>query len=61
MVKITVEIPDELSEQLAKMGNNPSDWLIQKLPGLLAGSQQPILPTHVYHYILNFIASDPTP
>jgi hypothetical protein len=60
MAKITLDISDELSEQLAKMGGNPSDWLLQRLPELLA-SPQPLLPTHVYHYILNFIANNPTP
>jgi hypothetical protein len=61
MAKITVEIPDELSEQLAKMGDNPSDWILQRLPELIATNPQAILPTHVYHYILNFIANNPTP
>jgi hypothetical protein len=61
MAKITLEIPDELSEQLARMGNNPEDWLSQKLPALVASTQQPILPTDVYHYILDFIANEPTP
>lgn len=54
MPKITLEVPEELSEQLAQIGN--------RLPELLRLSlQQPALPTHVYRYILNFLASKPTP
>jgi hypothetical protein len=62
MAKITLEIPDDLSEQLTKAGENPSDWLSQRLPELIALTfQQPALPAHIYHYILNFIADNPTP
>ncbi|MBD2060606.1 hypothetical protein H6F88_32195 [Oculatella sp. FACHB-28] len=62
MAKITLEIPDHLAEQLARRGENPSDWLQQRLPALLEeNSQPPILPAHVYRYILDFIASNPTP
>ncbi len=54
MAKITLEIPDELSEQLAQIGD--------RLPELLALSlQQPPLPARIYQYILNFLASEPTP
>jgi hypothetical protein len=54
LVKIILEIPDELSEQLAQLGD--------RLPELLALSlQQPPLPAHIYHYILDFLASQPTP
>jgi hypothetical protein len=54
VVKIILEIPDELSEQLAQVGD--------RLPELLALSlQQPPLPAHIYHYILDFLASQPTP
>jgi len=53
VLKITIELPEELSEQLASVGD--------RLPELLALSlQQPPLPAHIYH-ILNFIASNPTP
>jgi hypothetical protein len=52
--KITLELPEELSEQLPSVGD--------RLPELLALSlQQPPLPAHIYRYILNFIASNPTP
>jgi hypothetical protein len=62
MAKITLEIPDHLAEQLARRGENPSEWLQQQLSALLAGNSQPsILPAHVYRYILDFIASNPTP
>ena len=54
MPKITIEVPEELSNQLAQVGEN--------LPELLRLSlQQPALPVHIYRYILNFIASKPTP
>ena len=54
MPKITIEVPEELSEQIAQVGD--------RLPELLALSlQQPALPAHIYRYILNFIASNPTP
>jgi hypothetical protein len=59
MAKVTLEIPAEWSAQL---GENPSDWLSQRLPQLIAlNPQQPIIPAHVYHYVLNFIAHNPTP
>jgi hypothetical protein len=52
--KITLEVPEELLQQLANVGD--------RLPELLALSlQQPPLPAHIYRYILNFIASNPTP
>ena len=54
MVKITLEVPDELSEQLLQMGD--------RLPKFLALSlQQPPLPAKIYQYILEFLASKPTP
>ncbi|MBD2569513.1 hypothetical protein [Anabaena lutea] len=55
MPKITLEISEELSQQIAQIG-------IDSLPELLALSlQQPPIPTTIYKYILNFIASNPTP
>jgi hypothetical protein len=52
--KITLEIPEELSAQLAQVGD--------RLPELIALSlQQPALPAHIYSYILNFLFSNPTP
>ncbi|MBK1986655.1 hypothetical protein A0J48_003710 [Sphaerospermopsis aphanizomenoides BCCUSP55] len=55
MPKITLEVSEELSQQLAQIGND-------RLPELLALSlQQPAIPAQVYQYILNFLASNPTP
>jgi hypothetical protein len=52
--KITLEIPEELSEQLSQIGD--------RLPELLALSlKQPALPAHIYYYILDFLSSNPTP
>ena len=54
MTTMTIQVPDELSEQLKYRGD--------QVPELLAiGLQQSPLPTQVYRYVLNFIASDPTP
>lgn len=54
MPTITIEVPEELSVALAQVGD--------RLPELLALSlQQPALPAHIYRYILNFLASKPTP
>lgn len=54
MVKITLDIPDELSDQLAQVGD--------RLPELLRLSlQQPAIPAHIYRYILDFLSSQPTP
>jgi len=54
VAKITLEVPDELRDQLAQIGD--------RLPELLALSlQQPPLPARIYQYILTFIASQPTP
>ncbi|MDZ7961002.1 MAG: hypothetical protein RMY34_24495 [Aulosira sp. DedQUE10] len=54
MVKITLEVSEELSHKLAQLGD--------RLPELLALSlEQPPLPTRVYQYILDFLVSKPTP
>lgn len=54
MATITIEVPEELSEQLAQIGD--------LLPELLRLSlQQQVLPAHIYRYILDFLASKPTP
>ena len=53
MTTITIEVPDELSELIAQVGD--------RLPELLAQSlQQPALPAHIYRYILDFLASNPS-
>ncbi|MBD2169034.1 hypothetical protein H6G04_32190 [Calothrix membranacea FACHB-236] len=54
MVKITLEVPEELSQKLAQLGD--------RLPEILALSlEQPPIPTRVYQYILDFLVSKPTP
>lgn len=54
MATITIEVSEELKEQLQQVGD--------RLPELLTLSlQQPALPAHIYRYILNFLASSPTP
>ena len=54
MASITIEIPDELFEQLAP--------LEAQLPELLRRCvQESPLPAQVYRYILNFLTSQPTP
>jgi hypothetical protein len=53
MATITIEVSDELSGLIAQAGD--------RLPELLAKSlQQPALPSHVYRYILDFLASNPS-
>lgn len=53
MSTITIEVPDELSELVAAAGD--------RLPELLAQSlRQPALPAHVYRYVLDFLASNPS-
>lgn len=47
-------MPDELSEQLQQLGDRLPEVLQQCL-------QQPPLPARVYHYVLNFLANQPTP
>ena len=54
MGKITLEVSDKLSEKLLKMDD--------RLPEFLALSlQQPPLSAKIYRYILDFLASKPTP
>lgn len=53
MSTITIEVPDELSDLVAAAGD--------RLPELLAQSlRQPALPAHVYRYVLDFLASNPS-
>ena len=54
MTTITLEVPDELSEQLQQHKHQLTELLVRSL-------QQPPLATEVYRYILDFIANRPTP
>lgn len=54
MTMITIEVPDDLSEQLALLGKELPELLRQWI-------EQPVLPSRTYSYILNFLASNPTP
>lgn len=54
MAKITLDVPDELSERLLQLG--------ERLPEFLGLSlEQPPLPARVYRYVLEFLAARPTP
>ena len=53
MSSISIQVSDELAEQLAGLGD--------RLPELLALSlRQPALPAYVYRYIVDFLASEPS-
>jgi hypothetical protein len=53
MSTITIEVPDELSDLVAAAGD--------RLPELFAQSlRQPALPAHIYRYVLDFLASNPS-
>jgi len=54
VASITLNIPDDLSEQLTQLGD--------RLPDVLRQCVQPTaLPAHVYRHILDFLTSQPTP
>ncbi len=60
--KITIEVSEELSLALTQVGDSEALLQADRLPELLRLSlQQPALPAHIYRYILNFLASNPTP
>lgn len=54
MPKITLEVSEELAEQLATRGKKLSKILRQSL-------QHTVVPASIYRYILNFLTSSPTP
>lgn len=54
MVKITLEVPEEISEKLESLGDRLPEFLSQSL-------EQITLPSSIYRYILNFLASNPAP
>ena len=54
MAVLTIEIPDELMEQLSPLRD--------QLPELLRRCLHPLaLPAQVYRYVLDFLTSEPTP
>lgn len=54
MAMLTIEIPDDLMEQLSPVK--------EQLPELLRRCLHPLaLPAQVYRYVLNFLTSQPTP
>lgn len=54
MVTITLEVPDELAEQIAQLRERLPEWLALSL-------HQPALPAATYRYILDFLAGSPSP
>lgn len=54
MVKITIDLPEELSDKLTQLGNRLPEFITLSL-------QQPAIPATVYRYIIDFLASQPTP
>ena len=54
MPKITLQVSEELSTQVAEIG-------IDRLSdALVLGLRQSVVPSEVYRYILNFLISNPT-
>jgi len=51
MVKITLEVPEELSEKLGKLGDRLPEFLSKSI-------EQIVLPSSVYRYVLSFLASN---
>ena len=61
MAKITIDIPDDLLTQLTTETSNP-EVLERRLPEILRlGLSAGKLPADVYHYVLDFLVSNPTP
>jgi hypothetical protein len=61
MAKITINIPDDLLTQLTTETNN-LEVLERRLPEILRlGLSAGKLPADVYHYVLDFLISNPTP
>jgi hypothetical protein len=55
MAQITIEVPDALAEQLTAVKD--------RLPEVLTRGLQhtPLLPSDVYRYVVEFLASNPSP
>ncbi len=61
MAKITIDIPDDILTQLNSETSSP-EVLERRLPEILRlGLSAGTLPADVYHYVLNFLISNPTP
>jgi hypothetical protein len=61
MAKITINIPDDLLTQLTTETNN-LEVLERRLPEILRlGLSAGKLPADVYHHVLDFLISNPTP
>jgi hypothetical protein len=61
MTKIRIDVPDDILTQLTKETTN-TEILERRLPELLRlGLSAGKLPADVYHYVLNFLISNPTP
>jgi hypothetical protein len=61
MAKITVDIPDDILTQLTSETSS-SEVLERRLAEILRlGLSSGTLPADVYHYVLNFLISNPTP
>ena len=54
MPKITLEVSEELSKQVAELGG---DRLSE---ALALGLRQSVVPSEVYRYVLDFLTSNPT-
>lgn len=54
MATITIEVPDDLMEQLAPLSDQLPELLRQCL-------HQPTLPAEVYRHVLDFLTSKPSP
>jgi hypothetical protein len=61
MAKITIDIPDDILTQLTSETSS-LEVLERRLPEILRlGLSAGKLPADVYHYVLNFLISNPTP
>ena len=54
MPKITLEVSEELSTQVAELGGN------RLSEALALGLRQSVVPSEVYRYVLDFLTTNPT-
>jgi hypothetical protein len=54
MARVTIEVPDDLSELITQAGDRPPELLAHSL-------REPTLPTQIYRHMLDFLAGRPTP